>query len=98
MTKDELCICAAKYAVGKMTLGGSFGFITNPDNRAQAISWSEVVELLDNVINRECKPGYISIDDVMSVFNDYMQGDVNEDDTNTFLTMLIDKAESEEQE
>ena len=42
------------------------------------------------------KTEYISIDDVMSVFNDYMCGDVNEDDTNTFLTMLIDKAESEE--
>lgn len=39
---------------------------------------------------------YISIDDVMSVFNDYMRGEVDEDDTDTFLRMLIDKAESEE--
>lgn len=28
---------------------------------------------------------YISIDDVMSVFDDYMRGDVNEDDRDTFL-------------
>lgn len=39
---------------------------------------------------------YISIDDVMSVFDDFMCGEVDEEDTDTFLRMLIDKAESEE--
>lgn len=39
---------------------------------------------------------YISIDDVMSVFNDYMRGEVDEEDTDTFLKMLKDKAESED--
>ena len=41
---------------------------------------------------------YISIDDVMSVFDDYMRGDVNEDDKDTFLNMLKDKAESEDKD
>lgn len=41
------------------------------------------------------KPGYISIADVMSVFDDFMCGDVDEEGTETFLEMLKDKAESE---
>jgi len=44
------------------------------------------------------KTGYISIDDVMSVFDDFMCGEVDEDETNTFLEMLKDKVKSEEQE
>ncbi len=48
------------------------------------------------VLEQEPKTGYISIDDVMSVFDDFMCGEVDEDGTNTFLGMLIDKAESEE--
>jgi len=40
------------------------------------------------------KTGYISIDDVMSVFDDFMCGEVDEDGTNTFLEMLKDKVES----
>jgi hypothetical protein len=44
------------------------------------------------------KTGYISIDDAMSVFDDFMRGDVAEDETNTFLEMLKDKAESEDYE
>jgi len=43
----------------------------------------------------ELKMGYISIDDVMSVFDDFMCGDVDEDGMDTFLEMLKDKAESE---
>ncbi len=41
------------------------------------------------------KAGYISIDDVMSVFDDFMCGEVDEDETDTFLEMLKNKAESE---
>lgn len=41
---------------------------------------------------------YISIDNVMSVFDDYMRGDVNEDDRDTFFEMLKDKAESEDKD
>ena len=41
---------------------------------------------------------WISIDDAMSVFDDFMCGEVDEDGTNTFLEMLKDKAKSEEQE
>ena len=42
------------------------------------------------------RTGYISIDDVMSVFDDFMCGEVDEDGTDTFLEMLKDKSESEE--
>jgi hypothetical protein len=42
------------------------------------------------------KTGYISINNVMSVFDDFMCGEVDEDGINTFLEMLKDKAESEE--
>ena len=42
------------------------------------------------------KTGYISIDDVMSVFDDFMCGEVDEDGTDTFLKMLKDKVESED--
>ena len=44
------------------------------------------------------RTGYISIDDVMSVFDDFMCGEVDEDGTDTFLEMLKDKAESEVEE
>jgi len=47
-------------------------------------------------IQTEPKKGYISIADVMSVFDDFMCGEVDEDGTATFLEMLKDKAESEE--
>ena len=97
MTKDELCIRAAKYAIGKMTLSGSYGFvtITQANEGLQQISWAEVVKWLDNIISRN-SARYISIDNVMSVFDDYMRGDVNEDDRDTFFEMLKDKVESEE--
>lgn len=41
------------------------------------------------------KREWIRIDDVMSVFDDFMCGEVDEDGTATFLEMLEDKAESE---
>lgn len=41
----------------------------------------------------EQEKGYISIDDVMSVFDDFMCGEVDEDGTEIFLEMLKDKAE-----
>ena len=44
----------------------------------------------------EQKVGYISIDDAMSVFDDYMCGDIDEAGAEIFLEMLKDKAESEE--
>lgn len=37
----------------------------------------------------------IYIDDAMSVFDDFMRGDADEEDTETFLEMLKDKAGSE---
>ena len=49
-------------------------------------------------LEQEPKTGYISIGDVMSVFDDFMCGEVDEDGTDTFLEMLKDKAESEEHE
>lgn len=59
---------------------------------------SEVIDRLQNVPSvtpQEPKTGYISIDDAMSVFDDFMCGEVDEEGTETFLEMLKDKAESE---
>lgn len=44
----------------------------------------------------ENKGECISIDDVMSVFDDFMCGEVDEEGRATFLEMLKDKAESED--
>jgi hypothetical protein len=52
---------------------------------------------LPSVENKgERRENYISIDDVMSVFDDFMCGEVDEGGTETFLEMLKDKIESEE--
>ena len=58
----------------------------------------EIIELLPSVTPQEPRKGYLSIDDVMSVFDDFMCGDVDEEGTETFLEMLKDKAEIEPQE
>lgn len=58
-----------------------------------------------NVIKKSIQPsvtpqprkGYLSIDDAMSVFDDFMCDEVDEDGTETFLEMLKDKVGSEEQ-
>lgn len=46
--------------------------------------------------DNEPKSLYLSIENVMSVFDDFMCGEVDEDDRYTFLEMLKDKAESED--
>lgn len=56
----------------------------------------DCVRLAINALEQEPKTDYISIDNVMSVFDDFMCGEVDEDGTNTFLEMLKDKAESED--
>ena len=56
------------------------------------------IDKLPSVTPQEPRKGYLSIDDVMSVFDDFMCGKVDEDGTETFLEMLKDKAESEEEE
>lgn len=53
------------------------------------------IDELFNELEQNPKTGYISIDDVMSVFDDFMCGEVDEEGTETFLEMLKDKAESE---
>lgn len=55
----------------------------------------ECYKVLPSVTPQEPKTGYISIDDAMSVFDDFMRGEVDEEDTETFLKMLKDKTESE---
>lgn len=55
----------------------------------------EKIRKLSSVTPQEPKTGYISIDDVMSVFDDFMCGDVDEEGVETFWEMLKDKAESE---
>lgn len=47
-------------------------------------------------LEKEPKTPYISIENAMSVFDDFMCDEVDEDGRYTFLEMLKDKAESEE--
>lgn len=87
-------------------IGKLIGYIDFLRNTAQGKKKS--LNLLEKVVKGELeeiraegenfvKPrtGYISIDDVMSVFDDFMCGDVDEESTETFWEMLKDKAESE---
>ena len=56
--------------------------------------YNKVMTEINSRLLRELpKTGYISINDVMSVFDDFMRGDADEEDTETFLKMLKDKAE-----
>lgn len=74
----------------------------NKDFLLQALDFEKA--FFFNDIMENCVPlpkvlndnGYISIDDVMSVFDDFMRGDADENDTERFLEMLKDKAESED--
>lgn len=73
--------------------------VTASDKREQLYDlFVEMIERknVPSVTPQEPKTGYISIDDVMSVFDDFMCGDVDEEGTETFWEMLKDKAESEE--
>lgn len=56
---------------------------------------TEVCNLAIKALEQEPKKGYISINDVMSVFDDFMCGEVDENGMETFLEMLKDKVESE---
>lgn len=47
-------------------------------------------------VTSQPKTGYISIDDVMSVFDDFMCGEVDEEGTDEFLIMLKDRADRSE--
>ena len=60
----------------------------------------EIQDMIESApsVKQEPKTGYLSIDDVMSVFDDFMCGEVDEDGMDTFLEMLKDKAESEDKE
>ena len=87
-------------------IGKLVGYIDFLRNTAQGKKKS--LKLLEKVVKGELeeiraegenfvKPrtGYLSIDDVMSVFDDFMCGDVDEEGTETFWEMLKDKVESE---
>lgn len=71
-------------------------------NMIHAVAHIDMANLLQEKSKaHECpekkpKTLYISIDHVMSVFDDFMCGEVDEDGMNTFLEMLKDKAESED--
>ena len=60
----------------------------------------EMIRVVDKAIQhsetQDPRKGYLSIDDVMSVFDDFMCGEVDEEGIETFWEMLKDKAESEE--
>ena len=83
MTKEE----AEKYAkICNLKQAKSV-----PYRKATFIKVNELLKALE----QEPKTGYLSIDDVMSVFDDFMCGEVDEEGTETFLEMLKDKSESE---
>lgn len=90
-------------------IGKLIGYIDFLRNTAQGKKKS--LNLLEKVVKGELeeiraegenfvKPrtGYLSIDDVMSVFDDFMCGDVDEEGTETFWEMLKDKVKSEGQD
>ena len=71
--------------------------VTASDKREQLYDlFVEMIERknVPSVTPQEPKTGYISIDDVMSVFDDFMRGDADAEDAETFLEMLKDKAEA----
>ena len=60
--------------------------------------FNDYIQTLNKIMDwleQEPRKGYLSIDDVMSVFDDFMCGEVDEDGKEIFLEMLIDKSESE---
>ena len=71
---------------------------TFTDNAGYETEYVDVEDIkeLPSIPSAENKGEWISIDDVMSVFDDFMCGEVDEEGTATFLEMLKDKAESEE--
>ena len=76
-------------------------FLSTPalqDRYVPYVHYDEMVNCvkgMPTVTPQQPKTGYISIDDVMSVFDDFMCGEVDEEGTETFWEMLKDKAESE---
>lgn len=72
--------------------------IWNKITNSKGENLEEIILQLPPVNPQEPRKGCLSIDDVMSVFDDFMCGEVDEDGTETFLEMLKDKAESEGKE
>ncbi len=72
------------------------GYERHPLPEYYAIETAMKSLALPSVTPQKPKTGYLSIDDAMSVFDDFMCGDADEDSTETFLKMLKDKAESED--
>lgn len=76
------------------------GFSNLPLNDKSRVD--EITNCIAMVVNeppvtpQEPRKGYLSIEDVMLVFDDFMCGEVDEDGTKTFLEMLKDKAETED--
>ena len=68
------------------------GYISNQEELFNLWIFDECIKVLE----QEPRKGYLSIDDVMSVFDDFMCGEVDEEGTEIFLEMLKDKAESED--
>jgi len=59
---------------------------------------SEAKDMAIKALKQETRKGYLSIDDVMSVFDDFMCGEVDEEGTEIFLKMLKNRAESEDKQ
>lgn len=89
ITKNDLGVdCVSRQAVDRLACK----YLTKATD--ENIAFYEHFLDLPSVTPQEPKTGYISIDDAMSVFDDFMCGDISEEDAETFLEMLKDKTES----
>jgi len=82
--------------VKKMLIDINCDNLGEADAEMFAKDFDEILNLAIKALELESKHGYLSIDDVMSVFDDFMCREVDEDGTDTFLEMLKDRAESED--
>lgn len=90
MTREE----AKKYAENMTYREAIYNLKKAKSVPYRIATFIKVNELL-KALEQEPKTGYLSIDDVMSVFDDFMCGEVDEEGTETFLEMLKDNSESE---
>ena len=91
-TKNDLGVDCVSRILVQSAISKSIEYKENPYQLYKRI------ERLPSVTPQEPRKGHLSIDDVMSVFDDFMCGEVDEDGTETFLEMLIDKADMREVE
>ena len=89
--QTEIEMNAFRYTLAKER--GGMGQVEWSDQLIKVSDAVGIIRDLPSVTPQEPRKDYLSIDDVMSVFDDFMCGEVDEDSTETFLEMLKDKAD-----